>query len=223
MTIDNCPQCGKKLPTPFKSSGRQVCSGCGWSDRPKKNSFNSEKKTPIKHSLPISVSKQKIGIAGCSITALFFFAFCSSQALVEKCSDTNWELSDLSSVSNLEILNLSQGKKSTKIFECYRSVLHGHKCSNGKTTVELQDYMIGFSKEYYRCTDFIDQNKNQYCLEYLEFFDKVTHLDDACTIKKTEITTVFGLSKSKNVPEPLIFNHTQTWVYEGSEYEEIEF
>ncbi len=35
MNPENCPKCGKKLPPPFKSSGRQVCSGCGWSNKPK--------------------------------------------------------------------------------------------------------------------------------------------------------------------------------------------
>ncbi len=35
MTSENCPQCKKKLPPPFKSSGRQVCSGCGWTNKPK--------------------------------------------------------------------------------------------------------------------------------------------------------------------------------------------
>ena len=35
MTSENCPQCDKKLPPTFKSSGRQVCSGCGWSNKPK--------------------------------------------------------------------------------------------------------------------------------------------------------------------------------------------
>ena len=35
MTSENCPQCDKKLPPPFKSSGRQVCSGCGWTNKPK--------------------------------------------------------------------------------------------------------------------------------------------------------------------------------------------
>lgn len=33
MTSENCPKCNKKLPPPFKSSGRQVCSNCGWSDK----------------------------------------------------------------------------------------------------------------------------------------------------------------------------------------------
>lgn len=35
MNPEKCPQCEKKLPPPFKSSGRQVCSGCGWSNKPK--------------------------------------------------------------------------------------------------------------------------------------------------------------------------------------------
>ena len=35
MTYENCPQCEKKLSPPFKSSGRQVCSSCGWTNKPK--------------------------------------------------------------------------------------------------------------------------------------------------------------------------------------------
>jgi uncharacterized Zn finger protein (UPF0148 family) len=30
MTFSNCPQCESKLSPPLKSSGRQVCSSCGW-------------------------------------------------------------------------------------------------------------------------------------------------------------------------------------------------
>lgn len=45
MSLENCPQCDRKLPQPFKSSGRQVCSGCGWSDKRKifKKSAKSQK------------------------------------------------------------------------------------------------------------------------------------------------------------------------------------
>jgi hypothetical protein len=32
MELENCPQCEKKLRHPLKSSGRQVCTSCGWSD-----------------------------------------------------------------------------------------------------------------------------------------------------------------------------------------------
>ena len=31
MTLENCPNCEKKLAPPFQSTGRQVCVGCGWS------------------------------------------------------------------------------------------------------------------------------------------------------------------------------------------------
>lgn len=34
MFLDNCPQCQKKLSPPFRSSNRQVCTSCGWSDKP---------------------------------------------------------------------------------------------------------------------------------------------------------------------------------------------
>jgi hypothetical protein len=33
ITIENCPKCNKQLPPPLKSSGRQVCTSCGFSDR----------------------------------------------------------------------------------------------------------------------------------------------------------------------------------------------
>lgn len=33
MSLKNCPKCEKILPPPFKSSGRQVCSKCGWSSK----------------------------------------------------------------------------------------------------------------------------------------------------------------------------------------------
>lgn len=36
MSLENCPKCEKKLPPPFKSSGRQVCSKCAWSSKPVK-------------------------------------------------------------------------------------------------------------------------------------------------------------------------------------------
>lgn len=45
MTLENCPKCEKKLPPPFPSSGRQVCSGCGWSD--KKNELKTSTIEPI--------------------------------------------------------------------------------------------------------------------------------------------------------------------------------
>jgi hypothetical protein len=48
MTLENCPKCEKKLPPPFPSSGRQVCSGCGWSD--KKNEPKTSKPEPIHES-----------------------------------------------------------------------------------------------------------------------------------------------------------------------------
>ena len=35
MALENCPKCEKKLPPPFKSSGRQVCSKCAWTDKPR--------------------------------------------------------------------------------------------------------------------------------------------------------------------------------------------
>jgi ribosomal protein S27AE len=34
LTEENCPQCGSKLNPPLKS-GRQICSNCGWTNKPK--------------------------------------------------------------------------------------------------------------------------------------------------------------------------------------------
>ena len=34
MSLNNCPQCHKKLAPPFRSTNRQVCANCGWSDKP---------------------------------------------------------------------------------------------------------------------------------------------------------------------------------------------
>jgi uncharacterized membrane protein len=33
MTVENCPQCSSKLSPPLKSSGHQICSSCGWTDK----------------------------------------------------------------------------------------------------------------------------------------------------------------------------------------------
>lgn len=35
MALESCPKCSHKLAPPLKSSGRQICMKCGWSDRPK--------------------------------------------------------------------------------------------------------------------------------------------------------------------------------------------
>lgn len=42
MTPENCPKCEKKLPSPLQSSGRQVCSSCGWSSRKLSSEQSSE-------------------------------------------------------------------------------------------------------------------------------------------------------------------------------------
>ncbi|MBW4537069.1 MAG: type IV pilin-like G/H family protein [Pleurocapsa minor HA4230-MV1] len=61
MSPENCPQCGKKLAPPFKSSGRQVCSGCGWTNKPK-----IVKPEAVSKFIPISESeeskKQPVGV-----------------------------------------------------------------------------------------------------------------------------------------------------------------
>ncbi|NJO51551.1 MAG: hypothetical protein HC840_21365 [Leptolyngbyaceae cyanobacterium RM2_2_4] len=32
---ETCPQCSSRLGSPLKSSGRQICAKCGWTDKPK--------------------------------------------------------------------------------------------------------------------------------------------------------------------------------------------
>jgi hypothetical protein len=41
-----CPQCGVKLGAPLKSSGRQVCSQCGWTNRPRHSTGISPRPSP---------------------------------------------------------------------------------------------------------------------------------------------------------------------------------
>jgi hypothetical protein len=35
MPLEHCPQCTYRLNPPLKTSGRQVCVKCGWSNRPR--------------------------------------------------------------------------------------------------------------------------------------------------------------------------------------------
>lgn len=35
MPLEQCPNCSRRLGPPLKSSGRQVCAKCGWSDKPR--------------------------------------------------------------------------------------------------------------------------------------------------------------------------------------------
>lgn len=35
VSLENCPQCNQQLAAPLKSSGRQVCVKCGWSNKPR--------------------------------------------------------------------------------------------------------------------------------------------------------------------------------------------
>jgi hypothetical protein len=187
-------------------------------------SFNSEKKKSAKRDIPILIGRHRIVIGTCLITPLLLLGVFNSQVIGEKCTDTSWEITEISPFSNLEIINLSQDKqKDGKQFNCYTRGIYPHRCSNGSSRVELQDYIPGLLKEVYGCINFKDQNENQYCLEYLETFSKVTHMDDSCTMKKTEVTAVLGLSKSEKVPDPLIFNHTLTIVYVRSEDQQIKY
>ncbi|MGL5804587.1 MAG: hypothetical protein ACRC11_03970 [Xenococcaceae cyanobacterium] len=51
MALETCPKCEKKLHPPLKSTGRQVCSSCGWSDKTisseQLNNSNEEKTNDI--------------------------------------------------------------------------------------------------------------------------------------------------------------------------------
>ena len=35
MPLEQCPKCNYRLGLPLKSSGRQVCAKCGWTDKPR--------------------------------------------------------------------------------------------------------------------------------------------------------------------------------------------
>ncbi len=35
MPLEQCPNCNRRLGPPLKSSGRQVCVKCGWTDKPR--------------------------------------------------------------------------------------------------------------------------------------------------------------------------------------------
>lgn len=42
MYLDTCPQCSNNLAPPMKSSGRQVCSSCGWTDKKRELTLPSD-------------------------------------------------------------------------------------------------------------------------------------------------------------------------------------
>jgi DNA-binding helix-hairpin-helix protein with protein kinase domain len=42
MELKNCPQCETELHPPLKSSGRQVCTSCGWSNIKRDSEADSE-------------------------------------------------------------------------------------------------------------------------------------------------------------------------------------
>ncbi len=44
QVLENCPQCGKKLPPPLKSTGRQICTSCGWAKKSIKNASKTSSK-----------------------------------------------------------------------------------------------------------------------------------------------------------------------------------
>lgn len=54
MALENCPKCSHELGAPLKSSGRQVCMKCGWSDKPKASHAKPSGRSPgqsLGHSL----------------------------------------------------------------------------------------------------------------------------------------------------------------------------
>ncbi|HIK54510.1 MAG TPA: hypothetical protein IGS37_05045 [Synechococcales cyanobacterium M55_K2018_004] len=58
MSLDYCPTCNRKLGPPLKSSGRQVCAGCGWSDKPRQATASSSAiKAPAKEFSPDEIQK----------------------------------------------------------------------------------------------------------------------------------------------------------------------
>lgn len=72
MVLENCPKCDQKLPSPFKSSGRQVCSKCGWSSSSNQTNSKSEPKKKlikvVNFKLPVKLSKREVIIIGCLVT-----------------------------------------------------------------------------------------------------------------------------------------------------------
>jgi|GEM_PF-1393139 len=56
MALESCPKCSHRLGPPLKSSGRQVCMKCGWSNRPRKAA--APIKTPVRDDIsPIEIQK----------------------------------------------------------------------------------------------------------------------------------------------------------------------
>ena len=58
MTLENCPQCSKQLPPTLKSSGRQVCTSCGWSEQ--KNNSRLENSEPSNSEQITSKTKNNV-------------------------------------------------------------------------------------------------------------------------------------------------------------------
>jgi hypothetical protein len=78
MSLENCPLCQKQLPPPFKSSGRQVCSGCGWSSKSNEMASQLEKNPNEKvknisivlFNLISSLTKQQLMIGSLAIVSI---------------------------------------------------------------------------------------------------------------------------------------------------------
>ena len=56
MVLESCPKCSHRLGPPLKSSGRQVCMKCGWSNRPRKAATPTQN-PPQKDLSPIEIQK----------------------------------------------------------------------------------------------------------------------------------------------------------------------
>jgi len=46
MPLEQCPKCNYRLGLPLKSSGRQVCAKCGWTDKPRQKFADQPVGTP---------------------------------------------------------------------------------------------------------------------------------------------------------------------------------
>ena len=52
MPLEQCPKCNYRLGLPLKSSGRQVCAKCGWTDKPRQKFADQPAGTPLDMAQP---------------------------------------------------------------------------------------------------------------------------------------------------------------------------
>jgi DNA-directed RNA polymerase subunit M/transcription elongation factor TFIIS len=78
--IENCPQCGKKLHPPLKSSGRQVCASCGWSNVKRNTESTSDfKSDKLSYAKETSPKLQKFGEYSSAILVAILIGLIVSQ------------------------------------------------------------------------------------------------------------------------------------------------